>query len=617
MADRTPDATDRAVDDTIARLNAALAGRYTVQQLVGAGGMASVYLTEDLKHHRSVAMKVLRPELAIALGRERFLREIDIIANLTHPHILPLHDSGVVGDIYYFTMPYLSGESLQDRLDRDGQIPIREAVKLGCEVADALAYAHEHGVVHRDIKPQNIMLEAGHAYVADFGVAHLADGIEPARITATGVSLGTPQYMSPEQIGGARHVDGRSDIYSLGCVLYEMLTGQPPFTGPTFFAVMARQAAESPPRVRVVRPTVSDSLEQVVLEALAKVPADRFQTARELADALTAVSHEQAGARPFTTGDREQERPQPSSTAADAEGTVRVPLALRWAFRVTAAAVALAVFLTLVGLLNIAFYDSELQIPDRFTPTQTNYLVIGARAFAPSLFYAFATIVVLLVLRYVAEGVNRLLQAVPRVKRRLNDTGQSISRQTGRILRAAQPTGVAHVFFLLAVLVTALGVARYIPLYEALFTADTAYLGCNNRNTLVGLQPLMTVLIAGLAFGWFHVFRWVKERTGELRSVAAPRWGSAGLIVLLTLVMAVPWRLTFLTGQERVRIGSDRGYVLRETDTHLVVYNADQHRTTAYPQPAAAVTRLGVQGNVFEEPAVFASGIQECESVGF
>jgi hypothetical protein len=311
------------------------------------------------------------------------------------------------------------------------------------------------------------------------------------------------------------------------------------------------------------------------------------------------------------------ERPQPSPAATEAEGTVRVPLVLRWAFRVTAVAVVLAVFLTLVGFLNIAFYDSELQVPNRFTPTQTNYFVIGARAFAPSLIYVFATIVVLLVLVYVAELVSRLLRAVPRVRTGLNETSQSISAQTGRIVRAAQPTGVAHVFFLLAVLVTAFGVARYIPLYEALFTADSAYLGCNNRYTLLALQPLMTVLISGLAFGWFHVFRWVKERTGELRSVAAPRWGSAGLILLLTLVMAVPWRLTFLTGQERVRIGSDRGYVLRENDTHLVVYNADQRRTTAYAQPAAGVSRLGVQGNVFEEPAIFASGIQECESVGF
>jgi serine/threonine protein kinase len=218
-------------------LRAALADRYRIQRELGRGGMGTVFLAEDLKHHRRVAIKVLEPGLAAALGRERFLREIETVARLSHPHILPLHDSGEADGLLYYVMPYVEGESLQVRLSREKQLPLEDALKIAREVADALAYAHGHGVVHRDIKPGNILLQGGHAVVADFGLARvIASAVDPAAptgagtLTAAGSALGTPAYMSPEQAAGSKDVDGRSDLYSLGCVLYEMLTGQPPFT---------------------------------------------------------------------------------------------------------------------------------------------------------------------------------------------------------------------------------------------------------------------------------------------------------------------------------------------------------------------------------------------------
>src|SRR5881398_3244428 len=217
--------------DQLARLQAALADRYTIERELGRGGMATVYLAQDRKHHRQVGIKVLKPELAAALGPERFLREIETAARLNHPHILPLHDSGEATGLLYYVMPYVEGETLRNRLDRAGQLPVAEAVQIVREVADALSHAHSHDVVHRDIKPENILLEAGHAVVADFGIARAITAAGGEQLTATGLAVGTPAYMSPEQAAGDSVLDGRSDVYALGCVLYEMLAGEPPFTG--------------------------------------------------------------------------------------------------------------------------------------------------------------------------------------------------------------------------------------------------------------------------------------------------------------------------------------------------------------------------------------------------
>jgi serine/threonine-protein kinase len=248
--------------------------------------MATVYLAEDLKHGRRVAIKVLDPQLAAVLGPARFLREIEIAARLAHPHILPLYDSGEAQGFLYYVMPFVEGESLRDRLVREKQLSLSESVAITRAVADALSYAHGLGIVHRDIKPENILFEAGHAVVTDFGIARAIAEAGGDHLTQTGLAIGTPAYMSPEQAAGSRDVDARSDVYALGCVLYELLAGQPPFTGPTAQAVLARHALDPVPRLRTLRDTVPETLERAVLRALAKSPADRFRTTREFADSL-------------------------------------------------------------------------------------------------------------------------------------------------------------------------------------------------------------------------------------------------------------------------------------------------------------------------------------------
>ena len=267
-------------------VTAMLADRYWIERELGRGGMASVYLAEDLKHHRKVAIKVLHPELAESLGAERFLREIETTANLRHPHILPLYDSGAGNGLLFYVMPVVEGESLRDRLTREKQLPIDEALAITREVADALGYAHGRGVVHRDIKPENILLENGHAVVADFGIARALSAAGGDQLTQTGMAIGTPRYMSPEQAAGEREVDGRSDLYSLGCVLYEMLGGQPPFTGPTA-EVIARQhlVTEAAP-ITNLRPTVPAEVAGALARTLAKNPADRFNPAAQFVQAL-------------------------------------------------------------------------------------------------------------------------------------------------------------------------------------------------------------------------------------------------------------------------------------------------------------------------------------------
>jgi serine/threonine-protein kinase len=252
--------------------------------VLGEGGMATVYLATDVKHRRQVAVKVMRPELAATLGAERFLREVEIAAQLSHPHILPVHDSGESEGVLYYVMPYVEGESLLDRIRRETQLPVDEALRIAREVGEALAYAHSRKIVHRDIKPANIMLSAGHALVADFGIARAVGG--GAAITQTGFAVGTPQYMSPEQASGSAMVDARSDIFALGCVLYETLAGEAPFTGPTPQAIVTRSMTEAPRPLTATREGISPAIEAVVNRALTKNPADRWQTAAEFAKAL-------------------------------------------------------------------------------------------------------------------------------------------------------------------------------------------------------------------------------------------------------------------------------------------------------------------------------------------
>ncbi len=275
--------------DGVISLSEALGSRYRIERELGQGGMATVYLAEDLKHGRRVAIKVLRPDLAAVIGAERFLREIKTIAVLQHPHILGLIDSGEVQGSAYYVMPFVEGESLRDRLTREKQLPIPEATRIATEVASALDYAHRHGVIHRDIKPENILLHDGTALVADFGIALAVSSAGGTRMTETGLSLGTPHYMSPEQSMGEREITARSDVYALGCVTYEMLTGDPPFTGSTAQAIVAKVMTEKPASIRRLRERVPQQVEDAVLTALEKLPADRFGSAAEFAQAITGA----------------------------------------------------------------------------------------------------------------------------------------------------------------------------------------------------------------------------------------------------------------------------------------------------------------------------------------
>jgi Tol biopolymer transport system component/tRNA A-37 threonylcarbamoyl transferase component Bud32 len=274
---------------TTEQLNAALEGRYAIVRLVGEGGMATVYLARDIRHNRRVALKVLKPDLGAVVGVERFLSEIQVTANLQHPNLLPLFDSGAADHLLFYVMPYIEGESLRARLEREKQLPVDEAIRIAASVASALDYAHRNGVIHRDLKPENILLHEGQPLVADFGIALAVSNAGGNRITQTGLSLGTPQYMSPEQATSDRAIDGRTDIYSLGALTYEMLTGEPPHTGSTSQAIIARLLTERPRRLRASRPSVPEHVEAAVECALEKLPADRWDTAKEFSEALTGA----------------------------------------------------------------------------------------------------------------------------------------------------------------------------------------------------------------------------------------------------------------------------------------------------------------------------------------
>ena len=276
--------------DVLDRLGAALSGRYTIVRELGRGGMATVLLARDLRHDRMVALKLLRPDLALAIGPERFLQEIRIAAGLSHPNILSIFDSGEADGLLYYVMPYIEGETLRHRLIRERQLPVPEAVRIVQEIAEGLGHAHRSGLIHRDIKPENILLFAGHAIIADFGIARAIAGTPEGRLTETGMAIGTPQYMSPEQASGERDLDERTDLYSLGCVLFELLTGEPPFGGPSPAAVTARKLSAPMPSIRMVRETVSEEVERIAWKALARAPADRYRTAAALVEDLAATA---------------------------------------------------------------------------------------------------------------------------------------------------------------------------------------------------------------------------------------------------------------------------------------------------------------------------------------
>jgi serine/threonine-protein kinase len=315
------------------RLTVALADRYQMERSVGSGGMATVFLAHDLRHDRKVAIKVLRPELSAVLGAERFLTEIKVTANLQHPHILPLHDSGEAEGLLFYVMPYVEGESLRDRLQRETQLSIEDAFQITQEVADGLSYAHGLGVIHRDIKPENILLSGGHALIADFGIARAVTEAGGSRLTETGLSLGTPHYMSPEQAAGERDVNARSDEYALGCVLFEMLVGEPPHTGPNSQAIIAKVLTEDAPSARKSRELLNPQADAVIGKALAKLPADRFASIQEFSGALKRAG---TGGWEATGG-----HAGTSSLPAPASWSTKIVWSLLGAFAVLAAGIIL------------------------------------------------------------------------------------------------------------------------------------------------------------------------------------------------------------------------------------------------------------------------------------
>ncbi len=321
------------MSDVNTRLTAALADKYRVERELGAGGMATVYLAHDIKHDRDVAIKVLHPDLGAALGGERFLTEIRTTARLQHPHILPLLDSGDADGLLYYVMPLVTGETLRTRLERERQLPIADAVRIAREVASALDYAHRQNFIHRDIKPENILLHDGSALVADFGIALAVQSAGGQRMTQTGLSLGTPQYMSPEQAMGERTIDARSDIYALGAVTYEMLTGDAPFTGSSVQAIVAKVLSEKPTSLHTLRDTVPEHVEHAVFTALAKLPADRFENAKAFGDALANPAFITSGATAIrSTRDRRRAVRLPWFVAASGVAIVSL-IAAMWAWR--------------------------------------------------------------------------------------------------------------------------------------------------------------------------------------------------------------------------------------------------------------------------------------------
>jgi hypothetical protein len=581
------------VAEELERIARAVGERFRIERRVGMGGMASVYLAEDLRHHRQVAIKVLEAQLSEAVGAERFTREIETIANLHHPHILPLHDSGGGEGFLYFVMPFVTEGTLRDRLDREGAFPVEDALRLAREVAEALAYAHAKGIVHRDIKPENIMLDSGHAVLSDFGIAVLVDSVSDERLTRTGVSPGTPAYMSPEQAAGGGDADPRSDIYSLGCVLYEMLAGETPFSGASKRALIARKLADPTPPIRTVRENLPEPVERVALRALERVPADRQQSARELVAQLSelesAVRDADARAAVFGLG-----------SAAGNPWTRRLAVA-------ALATAGVAVLLTVIGVLTTRVFDYRVQMPPMHRPSRSDYLVVGIQSLVPFVVYGL-----------VALGVGFLLtRSLAPIGRRITTRLGSMSAPslTGtwkRISRRASPDTLADLFLLAIIAVSILALWPFRGLYLALVQPAPQALACASR-MLHNLHFLvLPALIVGVGVARHSLFRWIRRRGAEGGKWRIARWASAGWLVLLVVIMALPWRVLWDAYYERALIDGEPAYLIEEADEGVLAYTPATRSVRLYRQDGARIEQRGVAGYLFEEPEVFASSLARC-----
>jgi len=575
-------------------ITAALADRFLIEREVGAGGWAIVYLAEDLKLGRPVAIKVLRPELATQEGELRFEREIEVAASLRHPHILPLLDSGVASGFPFYVMPFVEGESLREKLDRGGPLPIAEATRLAREIADALAYAHRRGVVHRDIKPGNVMIDSGHAVVTDFGIAALTQALAVERLTSTGEMPGTPHYMAPEQLGDGTEIDGRADIYSLGCVLYEMLAGDRPITGSSAYIVLARKLAGEIPRLRVVRESVPERLEEIVERALARVPADRFRDAAELEAALGALGPDHAPAPP-------------------ARSIRRRTLAERIALTVGASVVGL-VFTIGIGFLATTAFDLKLQVPEAFTPTRSDHFVVGFRALLPVLVLALVSTVAFHAARFFVRRVGATLTRVPALRGPKRAIDEYVLTAAQRLLASARPGTVADAFFLGMIVVSLVALSYFGDLLSVLWSTETAILACEHKPLHRSFLIVMVVLVTAFGGAWLAIFRRLAPRGPTRAGVAFSRWGSLAWIVGLIVVSTLPWRI-MNADAERLRVDGEPGYLLGETPSELLVFTPDTGFADARDRAAAGgIVRLGIRGHPFEGAAAFDSGLPWCES---
>ena len=580
--------------EELERIAKAVGERFRIVRRVGMGGMASVYLAEDLRHHRDVAIKVLEAGLSEAVGADRFAREIETIANLHHPHILPLHDSGEGEGFLYFVMPYVAEGTLRDRLDREGPFPVEDALRLAREVAEALACAHAKGIVHRDIKPGNIMLDSGHAVLADFGIAVLVDSVSDERLTRSGISPGTPAYMSPEQAAGGGDADPRTDIYSLGCVLYEMLAGDPPFTGANRRALLARKLADPTPPIRTVRESLPEPVERVTLRALERVPADRQQSAAELVAELAELESgiRAASARSPVFG--------LGSTAANP-----------WIRYLSVAALGMAgvaVLLTIIGLLTTRVFDYRVQMPPMYRPSRADYLVVGIQSLVPFVLYGLLALGVGFLLTRSLGPIGR------RITTRLSSMGAtSLTGTWKRFSSSASPDTLADLFLLAIIAISIFALWPFRGLYLALVQSAPEVLGCDSRR-LHNLHFLvLPALIVGVGVARHSLFRWIRRRAegGKWRIA---RLASAGWLVLLVVIMALPWRVLWDAYYERALIDGDPAYLIEDVDEGVLAYMPET-RSVRLHRDGARIERRGVAGYLFEEPQVFASSLPRCDLI--
>ncbi len=586
------------MSDALRRLESGLADRYRIDGELGRGGMATVYLAHDVKHQRSVALKVLLPELASVVGSERFLREIEIAARLRHPHILPLLDSGSVDGLLYYVMPLVEGESLRGRLNREKQLPLDEALGITNEVIDALSYSHVHGVIHRDIKPSNVMLDSGHATVTDFGIALVVQDVSTERLTASGLSPGSPQYMSPEQAAGEQNVDGRSDVYSLGCVLFEMLTGDPPFTGSIPQAILAKKLMESVPHLRVVRDSVPEHVEQAVTIALAKSPADRFATVEEFGRALTGDFGDRAvvGAS------------APSAVAPDPGASVS-----RVAGTMIALTAGLGALLTAIGFLSTRVYDLKLRIPVEHTPSRTDFAIVGAKALVPAVVFCFVGVVVYVGLRFTWRGTWLGLRRIPAVGHTLKSIQHRSTNAWQKLRRPVEAATVGDAYFIGGVIGVVVVLGFFRQLFMAMSGPDSEVLSCSFRPLHVAYSITMSLVTAGLALAWFKFARYLRRRhvTGVRASLA--KWGGLAWVIIVALVMTMPWRLLWDNDHPRALLDGERTYILMETDTELLIYRP---RTQSTERISGAegqrLERLGTSGYLFEDSVAFRTPLSGC-----